>query len=232
MLPYLGDETTTVNGRKLVSIANRMELPIDECGWYYKKGSMVKRDLKAEDQMETFQRLFSGTIYTNDGEHSISGKGGSVIYKDPEIVELKANTDINELVLAVGIDYTSADSAKKYIDTMPSEDYIKFINVLRPKLEAEFLRRCNTSDERDRQSELRNYTAEYGAAQARAFLNNNKQPFKGMTLRFFKNEFGDSCSVLREDSNGNVIFKYDGGFFKDHYYYFRHGVLTHWTYSK
>lgn len=232
MLPYLGDEYTTINGRRLVSIANRMQLPIDECGWYYKKGSLVKRDLKAEDQMETFRRLFRGTYYTNDSEHSISGKPGSVIYKDPEIVELKANTDTNELVLAVGIDYTNADGTKKYIDTMPSEDYIKFVNTLKPKLEAEFLRRCNASDKSYRMSELRNYTAEYGAAQARAFLNNNKQPFKGMTLRFFKNEFGDACSVLREDNNGNATFKYEGGFFMDHYYYFRHGVLTHWTYSR
>lgn len=233
MLPYLGDEKTTANGRRLVDIANRMELPIDECGWYYKKESLVKRDLKAEDQMETLKRLYhpGGECYTPNREHRISGEGGSVIYKDPEIVDLKANTDINELVLAVGIDYTNADGTKKYIDTMPSEDYIKFINVLKPKLVAEFLRRSNASDVRDRKSELRNYTAAYGAAQARAFLNNNKQPFKGMTLRFFRNEFGDSCSVLREDSNGNVIFKYDGGFFKDHYYYFRHGVLTHWTYS-
>lgn len=232
MLPCLGDEYTTINGRRLVSIANRMQLPIDECGWYYKKGSLVKRDLKAEDQMETFQRLIIGTYYTNDREHSISGKPGSVIYKDPEIVELKANTDTNELVLAVGMDYTNADGTKKYIDTMPSEDYIKFVNTLKPKLEAEFLRRCNASDKSYRMSELRNYTAKYGAAQARAFLNNNKQPFKGMTLRFFRNEFGDACSVLREDNNGNATFKYDGGFFMDHYYYFRHGVLTHWTYSR
>lgn len=115
---------------------------------------------------------------------------------------------------------------------MPSEDYIKFVNTLKPKLEAEFLRRCNASDKSYRMSELRNYTAKYGAAQARAFLNNNKQPFKGMTLRFFRNEFGDACSVLREDNNGNATFKYDGEFFMDHYYYFRHGVLTHWTYSR
>lgn len=233
MLPYLGDERTTAYGRRVVDIDNRIELPIDECGWYYKKESLVKRDLKAEDQMETLERVLGRgeRCLSPDGKRCRTGKGGSVIYKDPEVVDFGPNTDINELVLAVGIDYKNADGTKKYIDTMPSEDYIKFINVLKPKLVAEFLRRSNASDVRDRKSELRNYTAAYGAAQARAFLNNNKQPFKGMTLRFFRNEFGDSCSVLREDSNGNVIFKYDGGFFKDHYYYFRHGVLTHWTYS-
>lgn len=234
MLPFLGDEKTTANGRRLVDIANRMELPIDECGWYYKKESLAKRDLKAEDQMEILKRLLAPgeKCSTPNRKHHIGGEGGSVIYKDPEIVDLEANTDINELVLAVGLDYTNADGTKKYIDTMPSEDYIKFINVLKPKLEAEFLRRCNASDERDRKWALKTYIAAYGAAQVRAFLNNNKEPFKGMTLHFFRDEFGTSCYVIREDSNGNAIYKHDGGRYNlDIYYYFSHGVLTHWTYS-
>ena len=237
MLPFLGDEYTTANGRRLVDIANRMKLPIDECGIYYKKESLVKLDLKEEDQMETFQRLIGRSGYsTPDGKHHIYGdkygEGGCVIYKDPEIADLEVNTDINELVLANGIDYSNADGAKEYIETMPSEDYKKFIDVLKPKLEAEFIRRCNASDERDRKWALNNYIAAYGAAQVRAFLKNNKEPFKGMTLDFFKGEFGAYCSVLREDSNGNAIYKHDGGrYHYDTLYYFSHGVLTHWTYK-
>ena len=236
MIPYLGVEYTTKNGQRLISVAGIMQFPVDMIGTFYQKEGLVKRDLE-EDPMETLSHF----MYEGSGKstlektyvpgwgyfstYSVEGEGGSVIYKKPKVGIFTPDADINDYLFATGVYYAKTDGERRFIDTLPYEDFMKLKNEYMPKLEAIFEKKARNEVEKDNKSEFESYAKKYGASQARTFLNNNKQVFKGMSIELFQDHFVNS--VVKQSSNGSTILRdgYNG------WYYFFNGKLDHWKYQ-
>lgn len=200
MIPFLGDETTSSDGRIFVDVLGKRRIPIEMRGTFYNKKGLVER------------KDFS--------EEIPSGK--SIRFTNAEVSFVqRPGEDINDYILARGTDYTAANGPKEVWDTMPWEEYKKLSDKADDADDA----RERVKETENKASFIEKYSS-YGREQAKRLYENGKKPFIGMSLDLFSEFFGlypDS-----KDSSGNATVTNDveigdGGIV--YKFYFRNGKL-------
>ena len=196
MIPFLGDETTSSDGRILVDVLGKRRIPIEMSGQFYKKEGLIER------------KNFSDT-----------SSGESVRFLNAEFSFIqRPGEDINDYILARGTDYTAANGPKSFWDTMSFEEYKKLSDKVDDARE-------RVKETENKASFIEKYSS-YGREQAKRLYENGKKPFIGMSLDLFSEFFGlypNSKDSFGNATVTNDVEIGDGGIV--YKFYFRNGKL-------